>query len=523
MELNTSASAPQEQNHQNHLATLPTEIIEKIAENLDLPDLSNLRLTCRDMSRRATGPQMKSHFHAQTTDLSSSSLARLVAITSNPTFGPAVKRLTVLATVYFADWLDKMAGPALNMTRIVGSYSENQIEEFPQDLEFISDRRAEQSLAELEAHVSVIEQLTVIMKNLGHLDSVNLVGVVVTSRDQMCSPARAAPKLWHNVARRAAQAFYVTMEAMVRSGLQTPVFQVFPTTRRCSIPAGCVSWLLSVMDVEPLGTALSPLKNFSLSFAPISGTRNEIGLGPGRAGGQGGGHEGEDGPEAAALEEETFQALPALLGLMPQLEILDLHMYNPFRRRSVGYSNIFVNMARDVQFPKLQKCILRGIWGTEESLLQFLEKHASQIEHLELRDFWLTEGTWAPVFRQLNTKQMPNLEFLRLENLFYGENKLVNLAPRNPEPINDRQTAEVSSIISFPCTGGHCVFLREFGPVVLNRGLEFSAEDRGRLLPSPEFKRWKMNRGDEFGPPPEAREYEEVVNILAPVASINGG
>ena len=85
MDLDDAASAPQEDKHQDQLANLPTEIIEKIAENLDLPDLCNLRLTCRDMGRRGAGPHMKGHFHVQTTDLSSSSLARLVDITSNPT------------------------------------------------------------------------------------------------------------------------------------------------------------------------------------------------------------------------------------------------------------------------------------------------------------------------------------------------------------------------------------------------------------------------------------------------------
>lgn len=82
------------------LLGLSTEMVENIVECLDLVSITNLRLTCSLLAIRCSGPRFKSYFNHVQTDLSESSLESLNALASHPTFGPAVRNMTVMATVY---------------------------------------------------------------------------------------------------------------------------------------------------------------------------------------------------------------------------------------------------------------------------------------------------------------------------------------------------------------------------------------------------------------------------------------
>lgn len=545
---------------QNILTQIPTEIIEKIVEILDVPSILNLRLTCRDLARRTVGPHLlKTCFQLQTTDLSSASLSRLEQIVSYPVFGPAVKQLTFRATVYYSDRLDKTQMQR-GTSGSANSSLQADLARYHENLNWLADRRGEQALSEFDEHEAVISQLAGIMKHLGEPEAktppalgrgLELMGGVSPGPGIIYSPARSGPPIWNNVACRASQAFYITIQAMVRSGLKTPLLWIYPQTRRCSVPAGTISWLMAAVDHQDLARVMSGIKNFALSFAPAVGTKASFGLLQADAD-----VSDEDRTasnyrqvrpsepfltleEETRLEEDAFVAVPEFIRLVSaDVKILDLHMFNPHKKRAPRYSRIFVNLSREVHFPKLEDCALGGIWATEASLVQFLEKHGAQLRRLALRDIWLTEGSWAPIFGLLHPRTFPNLEFLRLESLFCGErSRIVNLCPKTGHGGEPRSTnnfikngvdiagrsrqflIDLPSNSYFNCTEGKQVFCREWNRELfwldsrdeegVPVGLEFSTEDRGFMFPSAQLRDWKMRRADEFGPPPGAEEWQE--------------
>ncbi|KAM7202544.1 hypothetical protein V8F20_004333 [Naviculisporaceae sp. PSN 640] len=530
------------------ISSLPTELIEKILENLDAQSIFNVRLTCNDLAQRSVGPHLlKTCYRLQNTSLSFTDLARVEAVLSDPVFGAAVNHLTVRATVYHIDPQDRihMSRAAAGTTNV-----HEQLARFHENLDWIADRRGEQEFAEWNEHEDSISQLAGIMKRLGGPDAeqptlssgLDLVGVISPGPGLMYNPARSGPVIWNNMARRASQTFYVTIKAMVQSGLKTPLLWIYPQTRRCSVPAGTISHIMSSINNEDLAAALSGIKNFALSFAPMVGTKADLGLHvkPGKLSENLRDIDEEEGwdwrlplprprQELGRLLLETIYAVPKFLSLIStDVEILDLHMFNPYQRRSADYSCIFTILAQEVLFTKLKDCTLRGIWAKEHSLLNFFHNHANQLERLQLRDIWLVEGNWAKFFRWLNPEVFPNLKYLRLENLFHGDSHLVNIAPpdtalRRKGLDTDNRPTEFEVAFSpnshFNCMGGKCVFLREWDREMfwlesrdeegVPVGMKFTELPRGSPLPSPEFKSWKLMRGDEFGPPPEAREWEE--------------
>ncbi|KAK4209152.1 hypothetical protein QBC37DRAFT_58463 [Rhypophila decipiens] len=324
-------------------APIPSEILENIIEYLDLSSILKLRLTCRDLAKRAVGPHLlKTGYERTTIDLSSAGFSRVEEIIWSPGFGPAVKHLTVQAVVYYMDGQDSQQISGTSRT------SEVQMNEVEEKLNWVADRRSEQALAEWDEHQEVIIRLSEMMKQLGGpmaerpmlRSGLDLVCVVSPTQGIMHSPVRSGPAIWNNVARRASQAFYVTMNAMVRSGLKTPLLWIFPQTSRCSVPASTISWLLHSVDNQDLARVMSGIKNFALSFAPVIGTRVDFGLQPAL----GASEEPNPGQERqfdvpalvlapdglSLLIQEAFIAVPRFIGMVSaNVEVLDLHMFTP--------------------------------------------------------------------------------------------------------------------------------------------------------------------------------------------------
>ncbi|KAK3326166.1 hypothetical protein B0H66DRAFT_588807 [Apodospora peruviana] len=459
------------------LDSLPTELVEKVAEQLELADLANLRLTCRGMAAKCNGPHFKSYFHSQATDLCAQSLARLGAITADPTFGPAIKRLTVTAAVYSYDYDYDYDLLALEDTDPSEPDSEDSGEQTNNraNLRWIRAMSKAQSDEEASGHASVIIQLTAILQSLGTLESLNLMSVLVTGPHETRSPEESLAvdfNSWNSLWHRTEDVFIITMTDMARSQVQTAVFRVYQTTPRFTVNIGGITSLLSSPHMKGwLANATPDIEEFGLSFWTN-----------------------------LAFETEKNEGIAALLSLLKaQLERLDLHMFNTVHvqeRQTTTYDRIFTRIAHDTTFPNLSRCVLRGIYTTEASLLEFL--------------VWLTHGNWTAIFAHLRGPEMPYLEYLRLHSLLHllGGKLPFYLAPKDIETIAEQMPcrahdALLCSRMSFPCTNNrYSIFAREFtGGEVLQRGLEFRSEDKANLIPldSEGFDLWSKACWEEFG------------------------
>lgn len=58
-------------------------------------------------------------------------------------------------------------------------------------------------------------------------------------------------------------------------------------------------------------------------------------------------------------------------------------------------------MFRTISWPYLRKVVLENVQGSDEDLLDFLRRHSATLRTLQLRSFWLYEGLWLYIFREM--------------------------------------------------------------------------------------------------------------------------
>src|SRR5262245_17686472 len=83
-----------------HLHHVSPELLETIIQYLSLDAIKSLRLTSKEFAARCLGPRFRSFVRQQRTDLTARSLQSLCSLASHPKLGPAVRNLTIVATLY---------------------------------------------------------------------------------------------------------------------------------------------------------------------------------------------------------------------------------------------------------------------------------------------------------------------------------------------------------------------------------------------------------------------------------------
>lgn len=73
------------------LDDIPAEVVEKIADELTLFSICSLRLTCKTLSDRCSGPRFRLFLEHQGTDLTASSLGRLCQLAKIENWGQPCK------------------------------------------------------------------------------------------------------------------------------------------------------------------------------------------------------------------------------------------------------------------------------------------------------------------------------------------------------------------------------------------------------------------------------------------------
>lgn len=201
--------------------------------------------------------------------------------------------------------------------------------------------------------------------------------------------------------------------------------------------------------------------------------------------------------ETRARADENFPGVALFLRQTPNLEALDLFLYNTLEGAPWAYSNLFSHISKTVHLPKLRCLTLRGIWTTPNSLLLFLRTHPD-LTHIDLREVHVTGGTWDPILKHFQS--MPNLAKLHLENLWSGSEHLLNLQPKNPV-YDDKERVPGCH---FPTRNGTMVHTRDISVEEIKDGLEF-VKSRGssRGKGSRHLMKWIQQRKIDYGPPEE--------------------
>jgi len=481
------------------LEDIPVELVERIAEGLDLASIRNLRLTTISLSDRCCGPCFKRFLRHQRTDLTPDSVRRLCQIATHPKLGSAVQRLTVLAVVYDKSELDIMISTKRGRFIRYGSMApashpprptDEQVDEFKVNREKLVERM--RGLKQLKSDKSEVQLLTDALRNLGTLSVLAVEAAVDQGFDNYVSPLSV--REWHSVWVRAAEVYQNAMLAIARSNVAVDSLQVFKDTQRCSIPTFDVNALIPALETANFAQAAKHIKGFSLSVSTrVKTDAHEIGNLEANL----------YGNDRKAVADCNYPGVARLLAQIPNLESLDLHLYEALRGRAKSYVKVFTHIVDDVKLLSLRRCSLRGIRCNGLSLLAFLRTH-NDLLTLELREVHLQSGSWSRIFAHM--AGMPQLQHVELHNLWRPrDGGAVHLAPRNREwkedwgPSGDEADKRNCS---FECSGGLLVHSRSFtAEDIRNERFKFAQKPTGKAAGSIKCLWWAEASKAEYGPP----------------------
>lgn len=486
-------------NYKPGLDDVPVELVERIAGDLDSASIRNLRLAAKSLCDRCCGPSFKRLLRHQRTDLTLDSVQRLWEVATHPKLGGAVQHLTILAVVYDRSELDSMLsrkrGRLIKQNPMGGrSYKPCPTEEEVNELKHSRKKLVKRMRGQkkLKRDVPEVELLTNTLRKVGSLAVLAMEAAVDQGFDDRVSPLSV--REWYPIWVRAAEVYQNTMLAIARSNVVIDSLRVLKDTKCCSIPTWNVNALMPALETADFAQAAKHIKGFSLSVSTRIKTRaRKLTNFEARL--------SEDDPEAVA--DGNYPGVARLLAQMPNLESLDLHLYDTLKDTADSYVKVFTSIAEDVNLPFLRHCALRGIRCDESSLLTFLRRH-NDLLTLELHEIHLQSGSWAAVFAHV--AEMSQLQHVELCKLWQPAAGTVHLAPPNRRwkgdwgPSGDEADKRDCS---FPCTGGLQVYARSFtAEDIRNERFEFAPGPTGRAMGSGRAMRWRVTRTENYDGPP---------------------
>ncbi|KAJ5606108.1 hypothetical protein N7510_008889 [Penicillium lagena] len=479
-------------------STLPPECVEEILKYLDLATLKALRLSSRKLCARCTGPRFKTFISHQTVELSKSGLQSFRQLAVHPELGPAAKNLEIMATVYDQTRqrkvIDRWGHSLPDGSPTPSGRSKEVLAEAESNLAWLDTQQQRQD--EL-SYDEIVKSLAISLRHIGQLDRIGLDAVLVQGRDETRTTANSQAK-WYPVWMRAARIYCITIEAIAQSGIAPKTLTVYQKTPRCSVPLYDIATNRAMRDLPGLKDAGKSIEDLALSLStkvPTGATEHppripvachEVSSAVASIAGLG---------EDQVLEVEDFGGLARFLSVTPNLKALEIHLYNTLFNPVIIYQWMFKSIATETRLPLLQKCSLRGIAASGDSLLQFLSNHP-QITDLTLNQISLTsEETWQPIFEHLVSRNTPPLKRLHLSTL-KSSHQMINLHPTWEEHSKELEENSQSQI--------YFVHTKEFRADEIQRGLEFRPMPADWMQGSRGSYSWMQSLYREYGPPWES-------------------
>lgn len=490
----------------HRLSALPNELYNQVLSHLDLVSIRNLRLTSQLHAKKCLSPAFLAFYKEQETDLTPTSLQRLREITIHPALGPAVKRLTVVAVFHNPSSLllkirrlrDPLRGAwSALVPEIPTSSARNKelLERIGQLYKIMSIRHEQQGQFSDE----IVEALSHILGNLGSLDVLKLTARVLRPDFDKADQSTSARGVnWNCLWADCHRLLKIVTSAISMSRVGVDEFSIFT---ECFGKVQSRAFLDLNTDLTNIGflwRAGASIKSLHLGLSTVTfvPTTSDIiftqdgsmkHLSPVRIATS----------ETRARAEENFPGVASFIQQTPNLEALDLYLYNTMEGAPWAYNALFTHISKVVRLPKLRRLTLRGIWTTPNALLLFLRNHP-HLTHIDLREVHVNGGTWEPILKHFQT--MPDLASLHLENLWSGSEHLLNLQP--VDPVHGREERIPGQF--YPTRNGTMIHTRDIGVEEIRNGLEF-VKSRGssRGKGSRHLMKWIQQRKIDYGPPEE--------------------
>ncbi|CZR69080.1 uncharacterized protein PAC_18981 [Phialocephala subalpina] len=353
---------------QPSLGGISMDVMECIVTFLDLSEICSLRLVAREVSEKASQGVFKRHFRTKKVQLTiKPHLERAISIAQQRRYATLLEHLTLVSLP----------------TSTLGPDSQRG--------------EHEQGSACLELLHRALE-LFCLNSARGCLPTIALV-IEGAGED---GPNR--PRIWD----AAASCFNITMLALGSSKLPIEALDIFGSVRCCSLACDQVAAMLAKIDISILTESLRGLKQLYMSLAYHERREPE-----------------SEYTKSLAFGQANTSAICRFLELCPALRDLQLHWYNTYGSHSEDAltdplkeeKSFFDRIARSGRFPSLHRCTLKGIYTSEAALLSF-SRQVQHLHHLDMDEIHLgTSGMFRPFFEYL-AQDMPELEYLHLDNLW---------------------------------------------------------------------------------------------------------
>lgn len=266
------------------------------------------------------------------------------------------------------------------------------------------------------------------------------------------------------------------MASLAGSKVRVDKLDAFNSTSRCSLGIDKLKDIeIPASDLADSFHQLTSLSlsvsNRVLSASELEGTAEEL--------------------RALRMQQTSFEGLGRLIRLSPKLESLHLHWYNTFQQRTDledmeeryrSRAQNFRTLAETAYLPCMKKLVLRGVYVTEQTLLQIL--CGAPIKDFSMEEVHVRDGTFRPIFDYCTSSEA-SMERLFFDDLWECGHVMF----------------EDEGVLKFPYSR------RLSGGQTLERtGEEVGKPIRygfpgGRPLGSPQAYVWRLKRQRDYGPP----------------------
>ena len=474
------------------LCLLPPELFEFILEDLGDAEISCLRLTCKNLRDRSHH-RFRSIFTCRQTDLSATSLQRLIDISGHEQYGSAVKTVTIVAVLYDTAYLQGLLDreppshlipsynpPGERIRRRSGvSIQQRSASETPEisgrkDLteSEIAQARWEQSLLsqlENEQHgpkvrevrtvcghchrpvgrTDVAEEeeeektrlcrtmLTVAFCQLGRLQSLILEAAVykVATVRLAAYTCTDTDFMW----KKASYVFHEVMTAVAESRLTVDQLSIYGGPWGCSVSSDILHEVVNRWRDQKCEKVLDAVKALALCVSEPTGF--------------------------VAQGTHHFSSIAGFLALCPNVEELEIHKYRITPCGS-GFQDFFEAVTKEVRFSGLLTCTLKGLQLREIDLIHFLQD-STRLANLKLRDVTLKKpGNWHDFFRCCSSRVVA-LEMLSIQRLYMSYNQVLVFENEDENGLISIRGEELKRGINFRSTPKRGIWERlreEYGP-----------------------------------------------------------
>lgn len=460
------------------LPTLPIELVERIVAYLKTKEVGSVRLTCRELRDKASQGSYLTLFTNRNVDLTESSLASLTnTLEADIPLARKLRDLTLTAvcydpsqtdgprTTYFDDFYKPPFQAMLHKEacRSKKKFTKSD-KRFSSRLELATLRLQQakhQWNVEKGLYPDLLSSAFAAIKNHcvhGELACLRLTAAVVTSTTTRYTPDAHDYKM---TSSEESFLLATALDALVKTGLEVKLLDVFSKTRLCSVTCAELASYLTHKPISRLRPVGVRVQEFSLRYS-----RTSINSGRGsnnsdvyccncntRRFRQPDGDNLCHVHRHPFLDEDdsncTFEtSLGKFLALFPSLTNLHLHEWEVKWHDSDSDPNTtaFTTFSQTAHFPYLRSLSLHGTNLTESTLLALLAK-LPNLTHLTLNHINLTTGVFSKILTFLRggsssssskdpspTSPTP-LTRLHLKDIF--ERKRADaLNPSNPTTLN---------------------------------------------------------------------------------------